>query len=61
MSEREGVLIDVLAHLVAAVSLLEAGGKKAAMSDKAFRIMLKDYKASVERGRAFIKKERGIE
>jgi hypothetical protein len=58
MSERRDVLVDVLAHLVAAVSLLERGGKKAAPSDKMYRQMLKDYHASIERGRAFLKDER---
>lgn len=58
MSAREDVLIDVLAHLVAAVSLLERGGKKAAGSDKMYLQMLKDYNASIERGRAFIRSER---
>jgi hypothetical protein len=38
--------------LIAAVSLLESGGKKAAGSDKMFAQMLKDYKASIEIGRA---------
>lgn len=46
------VCIDVLAHLVAAHSLLKCGGKKAAPSDKMFNQMLKDYAASIERGRA---------
>ena len=45
-------LIDVLASLVAAHSLLEGGGKKAAASDKMFYQMLKDYAASIARGRA---------
>lgn len=58
MSAREDVLIDVLAHLVAAVSLLEAGGMKSAPSNKMYRQMLKDYHASIERGREFIRAER---
>ena len=45
-------LRDVLPSLVAAVSLLEKGGKKAAPSDKMFDQMIADYKASIERGRA---------
>jgi hypothetical protein len=45
---------DVLAHLVAAHSLLERGGKKAAPSDKMFDQMLKDYAASIERGRSLL-------
>jgi len=48
------VLIDVTAHLVAAVSLLEGGGKKSAWSDKVFYQMIEDYKASIERGRALL-------
>lgn len=50
---REG-LIDCTAHLAAAISLLERGGKaakKAAPSDKMFDLMLSDYRASVERAR----------
>lgn len=45
-TDRE-LLIRVTAHLAAAVSLIEAGGKKAAPSDRAFRQMLKDHKACV--------------
>ena len=44
-------LVDVLASLAAAISLLERGGKKAAPSDKMFEQMLIDYRASLERGR----------
>jgi hypothetical protein len=47
-------LVDTLAHLVAAHSLLERGGKKAAASDKMFAQMLLDYAASIARGRAAI-------
>ena len=43
---------DVLASLVAAVSLLCRGGRKAAASDKIFRIMADDYEKSIIRGRA---------
>ena len=49
------VLVDVTAHLVAAHSLLKRGGKKAAGSDKMFTIMLKDYEASIERGRNVVR------
>lgn len=45
-------LIDMTSCLVAAVSLLERGGKKAAPSDKMFAIMLEDYRASVDRAAA---------
>lgn len=48
---REG-LRDVLAHLVAAVSVLEHGGKRGVASDKMFKVMLSDYHKSIERGRA---------
>lgn len=44
--------LDTLASLVAAVSLLERGGKKAAASDKMFGIMLDDYRRSADRARA---------
>jgi hypothetical protein len=47
----EGALKDVLASLVAAVSLLERGGKKAAPSDRMFAQMLVDYRRSIRRGR----------
>lgn len=46
-----GAFTDVLGSLVAAVSLLERGGKQAASSNKMFAQMLKDYKVSVLRGR----------
>ena len=47
--------IRVMASLAAAISLLGRGGKaakKAAPSDKMFDQMLKDYRASLEAGRA---------
>lgn len=47
-------LRHVTAALVAATSLLERGGKKAAPSDKMFAQMLVDYAASIEQGRAAI-------
>ena len=55
LSERDALreaALDALAALVAAVSLLEGGGKKAAASDKMFAQMLVDYRASIERTRA---------
>lgn len=58
VGERKDILVDVLAHLVAAVSLIERGGKKAAPSDKMYRQMLKDYHASIERGRQHLRRER---
>jgi hypothetical protein len=48
---REAAL-DALAGLVAAHSLLKAGGKKAAPSDKMFAQMLSDYDAAITRTRA---------
>jgi hypothetical protein len=45
------IALDLLAHLTAATSLLERGGKKAAPSNAMFNIMLNDYKTSCERGR----------
>jgi hypothetical protein len=47
---------DALSSLVAAVSLLERGGKKAAASDKMFVQMLVDYNNSINRSRAAIAK-----
>ena len=49
------VVIDVAAHLAAAISLLERGGKgakKAAPSNKMFDQMLVDYRSSLNRARA---------
>ena len=40
------------AHLVAAVSLLKRGGKKAAPSDKMFHMMIADYEKAIAQGRA---------
>lgn len=48
------VLRAVLPALVAAHSLLERGGRKAAPSDTMFLMMLQDYANSIERGRAFL-------
>jgi hypothetical protein len=48
---REAAL-DALAGLVAAHSLLERGGKKAAPSNKMFEQMLCDYGATITRTRA---------
>ena len=50
------VLLDVTASLVAAHSLLQNGGKKAAASDKMFSLMLNDYEKSFELGRAVLAK-----
>lgn len=52
VKELEKALTDVGSSLVAAISLLEGGGKKAAPSDKMFRVMLSDYRKSVKRARA---------
>jgi hypothetical protein len=52
-------LKDTTVHLVAAVSLLERGGKKAAASDAMFSMMLADYEKSFEVGRAAIKAVEG--
>ena len=48
----EAALKDATVRLVAAISLLERGGKKAAPSNKMFEQMLVDYKNGVERARA---------
>ncbi|MCK9513569.1 MAG: hypothetical protein M0R28_20405 [Pigmentiphaga sp.] len=53
----ERVIVDLAAHLAAAISLLERVGKtakKAAPSDKMFDQMLADYRASLERARALL-------
>ena len=47
-------LIDTTASLVAAVSLLERGGKKAAPSNTMFSQMLVDFKNSIDHARAAI-------
>lgn len=55
VAELDEALVDVTASLVAAISLLERGGKaakKAAPSDRMFDQMLVDYQASVDRARA---------
>ena len=46
-------------RLVAASSLLERGGKKAAASDKIFKIVLSDYKYTIDVGRAALLKTQG--
>lgn len=43
--------IGVLASLTAAISLLEAGGKRAAPSNKMFDVMIEDYKKALDIGR----------
>ena len=52
-------LKNTTAHLVAAHSLLQSGGQKAAASNTMFEIMLKDYEKSIEVGRAALSKARG--
>ena len=52
-------LKTVTSHLVAAHSLLERGGKKAAASDRMFAQMMKDYEKAFEAGRAAIAKAGG--
>lgn len=47
----EQMLIDVMASLAAAISLLERSPKTAAASNKMFDQMLDDYRASLERAR----------
>lgn len=48
-------LVAGLAHLVAAHSLLERGGKKAAASAAVFQIMLDDLAKAIDAGRAALK------
>lgn len=58
LREADEALIGALSGLVAAISLLERGGKKAAASDKMFDQMLKDYNASADKARATLAKLR---
>src|ERR1700760_3421370 len=58
--DAEETLRDVLVHLIAAVSLLKHGGKKAAPSNKMFDQMILDYEQSIARGRAFFTKEENV-
>jgi len=57
IAELETALKDATVCLVAAISLLERGGKKAAPSNKMFEQMLVDYKNGVERARAALEKK----
>jgi hypothetical protein len=58
IAELEAALKDTTVCLLAAVSLLESGGKKAAPSNKMFDQMLVDYKNGVERARAAYRGEK---
>lgn len=51
----EAACMTTTASLVAAVSLLERGGKKAAPSDTMFKVMLSDYNKSIEAGRTALR------
>jgi len=57
IAELDAALVDVTARLVAAVSLLERGGKKAAPSNRMFNQMIVDYKNCIERSRAALSGE----
>lgn len=50
---------DALSSLVAAVSLLKRGSKKAAPSAKMFDRMIMDYEAAIERTRAALRQKEG--
>lgn len=52
-------LKDATASVVAATSLLQRGGKKAAPSNKMFDQMVRDYMAASERARAALKETKG--
>jgi hypothetical protein len=54
IAQLEAGFLRTFAHLVAAVSLLEHGGKKAAASDKMFAQMLVDYNATIVAARAML-------
>lgn len=58
IAELDAALVDVTARLVAAVSLLERGGKKAAPSNRMFNQIIVDYKNCIERSRAALKGEK---
>ena len=58
IAQLEAALIDAVASLAAAISLLERGGKKAAASDKMFAIMLDDYRKSLDSACAALGEER---
>ena len=47
----ERTLTKTSANLMAAISLLKAGGRDAASSDKMFRQMLNDYEKAAQDGR----------
>lgn len=53
---RRDLVVDLVAHLAAAISLLEhiPKAKKAAPSDKMFNQMIQDYKKSLKRGQDFL-------
>jgi hypothetical protein len=50
-------LVSTTASLVAAISLLNRGGKKAAPSDRMFTMMLDDYQKTVLEARAALTQE----
>jgi hypothetical protein len=54
MTKQTEIVTDLLASLVAAVSLLKRGPKYAAPSDKMFDLMILDYERTIERGRAYL-------
>lgn len=53
-------LSTTTAHLFAAISLLENGGRKAASSNKIFLVMLDDYRKAAEVGRKALIKAKGL-
>ena len=57
VKELEDALVDGAGSLAAAISLLEHGGKKAAPSDRMFKMMLKDYRKSLKHIRIALKGE----
>jgi hypothetical protein len=56
-TEKRDVLVSVAASLAAAISILERtpAAKKAAPSNTMFAQMLDDYRASLERARAYLR------
>jgi hypothetical protein len=48
-------MVQVLAALSAAISLLDRGGRRAAPSNKMFEQMLDDCEKALEKGRKYVK------
>jgi hypothetical protein len=58
MTIKRDIVLDLLAHLVAAVSLLSRSPKTAGPSDRMFDMMIADYERSIQRARDYLNQER---